>query len=173
MKTGLDTPVIIASLNREGGMKNLALGAAAVGLLLLCVAIAQGQDAVKVAPAHYQVKVDNAQVRVIENTLAPGEKDPMHTHAGGWYYVTKPGTMKVVHADGQDHDMGSERRRRRLEWTPKGLTPRRTSERPPWGSCLRRGEKAPPNPEKRRKITSNVTGREVLLKGLPAFRLKI
>jgi len=101
MKTGLDTPVIIASLNREGGMKNLALGAAAVGLLLLCVAIAQGQDAVKVAPAHYQVKVDNAQVRVIENTLAPGEKDPMHTHPAGWYYVTKPGTMKVVHADGK------------------------------------------------------------------------
>src|SRR5258708_12543947 len=99
MKGGVGTAVIMAWLNREGGMKNLALGAAAGGLLLLCVAIAQGQDAVKVAPAHYQVKVDNAQVRGIENTLAPGEKDPMHTHPAGRYYVTQPGTMRVVHAD--------------------------------------------------------------------------
>ncbi len=84
-------------------MKNLALGAAAVGLLLLCVAIAQGQDAVKVAPAHYQVKVDNAQVRVIENTLAPGEKDPMHTHPGeakegegGWMEAEGPHTSENI-----------------------------------------------------------------------------
>ena len=59
-------------------MKNILLAAAAVGLLLFCVALAQGQDAVKVAPAHYKVRVENATVRVIENTLAPGEKDPMH-----------------------------------------------------------------------------------------------
>jgi oxalate decarboxylase/phosphoglucose isomerase-like protein (cupin superfamily) len=25
----------------------------------------------------------------------------MHTHPAGWYYVTKPGTMKVSHADGK------------------------------------------------------------------------
>ncbi|MBZ5526226.1 MAG: cupin domain-containing protein [Acidobacteriia bacterium] len=82
-------------------MRNILLAAAAVGLLLFCVALAQGQDAVKVAPAHYKVKVENAHVRVIENTLAPGEKDPMHTHPAGWFYVTRPGTMKVVHADGK------------------------------------------------------------------------
>lgn len=82
-------------------MKNILLAAAAVGLLLLCVTLAQGQDAVKVAPAHYKVKVENASVRVVENTLAPGEKDPMHTHPAGWFYVTRPGTMKVVHADGK------------------------------------------------------------------------
>jgi quercetin dioxygenase-like cupin family protein len=54
-----------------------------------------------VASGHYKVRVDNAYVRVVENTLAPGEKDPIHTHAAGWYYVTKPGKMKVVHADGK------------------------------------------------------------------------
>ncbi|HEX9255121.1 MAG TPA: hypothetical protein VF938_06230 [Candidatus Angelobacter sp.] len=59
------------------------------------------QDAVKVAPDHYKILLENDHVRVIENTLAPGEKDAMHTHPSGWYYVTKPGTMKVVHADGK------------------------------------------------------------------------
>lgn len=62
---------------------------------------ALAQDAVKVAPDHYKVLLENEHVRVIENTLAPGEKDAMHTHPAGWYYVTKPGTMKVVHADGK------------------------------------------------------------------------
>jgi oxalate decarboxylase/phosphoglucose isomerase-like protein (cupin superfamily) len=53
-----------------------------------------------VAPEHYKVRVDNAHVRVVENVLRPGEKDGMHTHAAGWYYVTQPGTMKVTHPDG-------------------------------------------------------------------------
>ena len=82
-------------------MRNILLAAAAVGLLLLCATFAQGQDAVKVAPSHYKVRTENAHVRVIENTLAPGERDPMHTHPAGWFYVTRPGTMKVVHADGK------------------------------------------------------------------------
>ncbi|HET9165060.1 MAG TPA: hypothetical protein VFP11_03615 [Candidatus Angelobacter sp.] len=62
---------------------------------------ALAQDAVKVAPSHYKVLLENDQVRVIENTLPPAAKDDMHTHPAGWYYVTKPGTMKVVHADGK------------------------------------------------------------------------
>lgn len=66
-------------------MRNILLAAAAVGLLLLCVTLAQGQDAVKAAPAHYRIRTENAHVRVIENTLAPGEKDPMHTHPAGWF----------------------------------------------------------------------------------------
>ncbi|MFT3835410.1 MAG: hypothetical protein QM723_00235 [Myxococcaceae bacterium] len=59
------------------------------------------QDALVVAKNHYKVLVDNPNVRVVENTLAPGEKDPTHTHPAGWFYVTKPGKMKVVHADGK------------------------------------------------------------------------
>ena len=61
---------------------------------------ARAQDVVKVAPDHNKILLENADVRVIENTLAPGEKDAMHTHPQGWYYVKQPGTMKVVHADG-------------------------------------------------------------------------
>jgi len=69
-------------------------------LLLALASDARAQDAVQVAPAHYKVKLDNAHVRVIENTLKPGEKDAMHTHPAGWYYVTLPGKMKIVFADG-------------------------------------------------------------------------
>lgn len=65
---------------------------------------ALAQDAVKVAADHYKVLTDNAHVRVIENTLKPGEKDAMHTHPSGWYYVTKPGLMKIVHADGKSEN---------------------------------------------------------------------
>jgi hypothetical protein len=57
-------------------------------------------DVMTVAPEHYKVRVDNAYVRVVENVLGPGEKDGMHTHPAGWYYVTLPGTMKIGHPDG-------------------------------------------------------------------------
>jgi oxalate decarboxylase/phosphoglucose isomerase-like protein (cupin superfamily) len=70
--------------------------------LAFCLAgTARAQDAAVVAKDHYKILVDNAHVRVVENILKPGEKDAMHTHPAGWYYVTKPGTMKVVHADGK------------------------------------------------------------------------
>jgi quercetin dioxygenase-like cupin family protein len=76
-------------------MKRLAL------LTLLAAPVALAQDALKAAPDHYKVLVDNAQVRVIQNTLKPGEKDGTHTHPAGWFYVTQGGKMKVVAADGK------------------------------------------------------------------------
>lgn len=63
--------------------------------------ICLAQDVVKVAPEHNKIIFENTDVRVIENTLAPGEKDAMHTHPSGWYYVKNPGTMKIVFADGK------------------------------------------------------------------------
>jgi beta-alanine degradation protein BauB len=72
-----------------------------VVLLLFAGATALAQDAVKVAPDHYKVKVENAQVRVIENVLKPGDKDGVHTHPAGWFYVTRGGKMKITHADGK------------------------------------------------------------------------
>jgi len=70
-------------------------------LLVAGASAASAQDVMRAAPDHYKVRVDNGEVRVVENVLAPGEKDGMHTHAAGWYYVTRPGKMKVVHADGK------------------------------------------------------------------------
>ncbi len=70
-------------------------------IALFCTISLLAQDVAVVAPQHYKILVDNAYIRVVENTLKPGEKDPTHTHPAGWYYVTKPGKMKVVHADGK------------------------------------------------------------------------
>ena len=81
-------------------MRKLCLFIAAPCLFLLA-GTGNAQDVVKVAPEHNKIILENADVRVIENTLAPGEKDAMHTHPSGWYYVTKPGTMKIVFADGK------------------------------------------------------------------------
>jgi quercetin dioxygenase-like cupin family protein len=68
---------------------------------LLAPRAAHAQDVMVAAPNHYRVLVDNENVRVVENTLQPGEKDALHTHPAGWYYVTRGGTMKVVFASGQ------------------------------------------------------------------------
>jgi mannose-6-phosphate isomerase-like protein (cupin superfamily) len=59
------------------------------------------QDAVKVAPKNFKVLVDNEHVRVIQDTLAPGETEATHSHPAGWYYVVSPGKMKVTYADGK------------------------------------------------------------------------
>jgi hypothetical protein len=75
--------------------------------LALSSLTAQAQDVVRVAPEHNKILLKNEHVRVIENTLAPGEKDAMHTHPPGWYYVKQPGTMKVVHADGTAQTWGA------------------------------------------------------------------
>ncbi len=75
----------------------LCLGALFCALAGLAVA----QDVMKVAADHYKVLVDNAQVRVVENTLKPAEKDGLHTHPAGWYYVAAPGSMKVTSATGK------------------------------------------------------------------------
>lgn len=90
-------------------MKTLIRTLAGAGIAAAALApSARAQDVVAVAPTHTRVLVENAQVRVIESTLPPGAKDPFHTHPAGWYYVTRPGTMKVVYADG-----------RKETWAPK------------------------------------------------------
>lgn len=72
---------------------------AAWALLLPCRGHAQ--DIVKVAPEHSKVLMENDDVRVVQTTLAPGQKDPMHTHPSGWYYVVTPGKMKITFPDGK------------------------------------------------------------------------
>jgi len=70
-------------------------------LSLLAASLLLAQDAVKVAPKNFKVLAENEQIRVVLDTLAPGETEAMHTHPAGWYYVTMPGTMKVTRADGK------------------------------------------------------------------------
>jgi mannose-6-phosphate isomerase-like protein (cupin superfamily) len=69
--------------------------------VFLITGLSYAQDAVQVAPHNFKVLKENQHVRVIQDTLAPGEKEAQHSHPAGWYYVTMPGTMKVVYADGK------------------------------------------------------------------------
>lgn len=84
-------------------MKKALLATTVLGLGALALAARplQAQDVMLVAKEHYKVLVDNENVRVVENTLKPGEKDARHTHPAGWYIVTKGGRMQVVFANGK------------------------------------------------------------------------
>ena len=62
---------------------------------------ALAQDAAKVSPEVNKVLVDNAHVRVVRSTFAPGQKEGTHTHPAGWYIVTRGGDLKVTTADGK------------------------------------------------------------------------
>jgi len=58
-------------------------------------------DAVAVAPARFKVLVENEHVRVIEYQLAPGEKDPPHTHPPKVSYVVSGGRLLIHPKDGE------------------------------------------------------------------------
>jgi quercetin dioxygenase-like cupin family protein len=63
--------------------------ALSVGVLGSGTALAQ--DPVKVDPAHHKVELENADVRVLRITFAPGEKAPDHDH---------PNSVAVILTDG-------------------------------------------------------------------------
>ena len=70
-------------------------------MFLLVGTLAHGQDAAKASPRNFKVLLENEYVRVIQDTLRPGEKEALHSHPAGWYYVTMPGTMKVTYSSGK------------------------------------------------------------------------
>ena len=63
----------------------------AFGLSLTVPAAVFAQDPVKVDPAHHKVEIDNADVRVLRITFAPGDKAPVHDH---------PNSVAVFLSDG-------------------------------------------------------------------------
>ena len=58
-------------------------------------------DPVKLSPHMYQVRLENAYVRVLEYHSKPGEKEPMHFHPPGIVYALSDATIKLT--DGQAH----------------------------------------------------------------------
>ncbi|HYN83315.1 MAG TPA: hypothetical protein VES88_17685 [Gemmatimonadaceae bacterium] len=61
---------------------------------------AQAVDAVRVSPNRYRVLLDNAEVRVVEYVLQPGQRDEWHTHPAKVSYVVNGGTLRITQADG-------------------------------------------------------------------------
>ena len=84
-----------------------AIAVATIALATIS-SLAHAQDVLKAEPSHYRLLAENAHVRVIEGTLRPGEREGLHEHAAGWYYVTRGGVMNVGAADGKTE-----------KWAPK------------------------------------------------------
>ena len=82
-------------------MRDLTALATALTLTALTAAPLRAEDVVQSAPASNKVLLDNANVRVVEAAIKPGDREAMHTHPSGWYYVTEGGTLSVTFADGK------------------------------------------------------------------------
>jgi quercetin dioxygenase-like cupin family protein len=79
-------------------MRRFVVPAFALSLCLPAALFAQ--DPVKVDPAHHKVEIDNADVRVLRITFAPGEKAPLHEHPNGVAVFLEGGTNRLT-APGQ------------------------------------------------------------------------
>jgi quercetin dioxygenase-like cupin family protein len=78
-------------------VKNFSVALAAI-VLLACNARAQsaaGIDPVAVSPDKYKVLLDNEQVRVVEYSVKPGEKDNPHMDPPKVSYVLSGGTLRI------------------------------------------------------------------------------
>src|SRR5688572_1676450 len=83
-------------------MKNVSKGfLIAILVVLGAISTSFAQDWVKVAPKGKEVKADNSVVRMVEVTLQPGDKEPMHSHPAHIYYALSEGKMKVNYSDGK------------------------------------------------------------------------
>jgi quercetin dioxygenase-like cupin family protein len=62
-------------------------------------------DIVKISPDVHQVLFENDAIRVLEVTVAPGGKVPMHTNPENVNYIVKPGTLRLSEPDGSSVDV--------------------------------------------------------------------
>jgi len=83
---------------RSAGWVLFALATAGAGVVM-------AQDLAVVAPQNTKVLIDNAQVRVMEVSVKPGGKLPMHSHPGSVVYFVTGGKGKTTMADGKVTDM--------------------------------------------------------------------
>jgi quercetin dioxygenase-like cupin family protein len=72
-----------------------------LALACTCAGAVTAQDMAAVSPKTAKVIIDNAQVRVLEVNVKPGEKSPMHSHPGNVVVFITPGKIKTTNADGK------------------------------------------------------------------------
>src|SRR5215510_11255933 len=66
-------------------------------------------DAVAAAPGNHRVLLENERVRVVEITVAPGEREPVHAHClPGVVYVMYEGKYRDYDAQGKLQSEGKE-----------------------------------------------------------------
>ena len=66
---------------------------------------AAAQDPVKVDAGHYKLLVDNASVRVLKISYAPGTKSAMHSHPDAMLVPLGAAKVRFTLADGKTQDM--------------------------------------------------------------------
>ena len=87
-------------------MKIFASATIIAALCLLTFATpARAQDPVKVAPDTYKVLLDNTHMRILEVTLKPGSKTPMHSHPGYAVYAFSDSQVRFASYDGKSVDV--------------------------------------------------------------------
>jgi quercetin dioxygenase-like cupin family protein len=65
----------------------------------------QIDDIVKISPDVHQVLFENDAIRVLEVTVKPGAKVPMHTNPTNVNYIVKPGTLRLINPDGSSMEL--------------------------------------------------------------------
>ena len=90
-------------------MKNLTyfiMGALLATLaLVFTTKTVMAQDPVNVAPEQYKVLLENDRVRVLEYTVKPGGKSPMHSHPAYILYSFTDSKGKATTSDGKTTEM--------------------------------------------------------------------
>ena len=81
-----------------------------VSLVLVWSGVALAQDALKTDPAHYKVVLENASVRILRISYAPGAKSIMHSHPDAIVIPLVTSKVRFSLPDGksQDSDLASE-----------------------------------------------------------------
>lgn len=77
---------------------------AVAGLTLVCSRAARAQDPAVVNSNTVKVKLENEQVRVMEATLKPGEREKPHSHPGYVTYVLAGGKVRMHYPDGTQRE---------------------------------------------------------------------
>lgn len=62
-------------------------------------------DIVKLSPDVHRVLFENDAIRVLEVSVTPGAKVPLHTNPENVNYIIKAGTLRLIDADGSSVDL--------------------------------------------------------------------
>lgn len=83
----------------------------ALGILAVTSSLLLAQDPVKVAPTMYKLISENARVRILDATLAPGQKTVMHSHPDLVSVILEPSTVRWTMPDGKTADSPADAKR--------------------------------------------------------------
>ena len=98
-------------------MKSTVVTVCAVGALAIA-SLAAAQDPIKSNPKNYQLVMENATVRVLRVTVAPGEKTTMHEHPDNGVVVFTDSKIRFTGADGKPVDVAM--KPNEAIWSPAG-----------------------------------------------------